>query len=111
MRLKTVEGVQEVSSFLRILSSLCDKHFMNEELVEPGEDEGNSIKDREEALFLNTMCTLSKFCLMVRLARDSNYCLYDFKLAVISMQSLVYAVYACHSMGVFVTCDISTQGI
>ena len=48
MCLKTVEGVQEVSSFLRILSSLCDKHFMNEELVEPGEEEGNSIKDRDK---------------------------------------------------------------
>ena len=31
-----VEGIQEVASFLRIMSALCDKHLTNDEL-EPGE--------------------------------------------------------------------------
>ncbi|XP_072028237.1 dynein heavy chain domain-containing protein 1-like [Amphiura filiformis] len=39
IRLNTVDGIQEVSSFLRIMSALCDKHFMNEELMEPGDQE------------------------------------------------------------------------
>ena len=61
-----VDGVQEVTSFLRIMSALCDKNLVNEETGEAGVDPDAPSTGKPQALiFTMIMMIILRFGLLL----------------------------------------------